>query len=47
MAVDTLRRPTTESGGGANDDPLAACTAAALSPNTERAMRSDLAVYAA
>ena len=50
MLVDTLGNTAPANGAGTNPDPLAACTAtsrAALSANTERAMRSDLAIYSA
>ena len=50
MLVDTLNRPPQESGGHPRHDPLATCAKTArgaLSANTERAMRSDLAIYAA
>ena len=50
MLVDTLRRPPLGAGGHDDRDPFEACAMAshgALSGNTERAMRSDLAIYAA
>ena len=50
MLVDTSIRPPDEGGGHSRRDPFAACAKAvrgALSPNTERAMRSDLAIFTA
>ncbi len=50
MLVDTLNRPPQASGGHTCRDPFDACACAArgaLSANTERAVRSDLAIYAA
>ena len=50
MRVDTLMRPAQECGGDVFRDPVSACAGSAhgaLSANTERAMRSDLAIYAA
>ena len=50
MLVETLSGASHESGGPSHRDPLDACTGAArgaLSANTERAVRSDLAIYAA
>ncbi len=50
MLVDAVRYPPRESDGQTHRDTLDACTKAArgaLSANTERALRSDLAIYAA
>ena len=50
MLVDTLSGPAPASAGHTERDPLDACAASArgaLSANTERAVRSDLAIYAA
>ena len=50
MLVETLSDPAPASAGCIEHDPLDACAASArgaLSGNTERAMRSDLAIYAA
>ena len=47
MLVDTKSAKALTGAGETHLDPLAACTAAALCANTERAMRSDLAIYAA
>ena len=50
MPVDTLRPASATSAGRDERDPFEACVTAAggaLSTNTERAMRSDLAIYAA
>ena len=48
MLVDTLSDPPQDSGGDLRHDPVASGTKAArgaLSANTERAVRSDLAIY--
>lgn len=50
MLVEPWTRPPEEGGGDTREDPLAACAKAArgaLSSNTERAVRSDLAIYRA
>ena len=50
MLLNTPARPPGEGGGAPRHDPLAACAKAsrgAVSGNTERAMRSDLAIFAA
>ena len=47
MLVDTNSAKAPARAGQTRLDPLGACTAAALCANTERAMRSDLAIYAA
>ena len=47
MLVETQSGAAHTGAGHAGRDPLAACAGAALSANTERAMRSDLAIYAA
>ena len=50
MLVEPMNRPAQTSATYVDRDPLAACAKAArgaLSTNTERAMRSDLAIYAA
>ena len=50
MLVDTLSDAPEESGADPRHDPLASCaktSRGALSANTERAMRSDLAIYTA
>ena len=50
MLDDTLSRPPKTTSGGDDRDPFGACAIAgngALSTNTERAMRSDLVIYAA
>ena len=50
MLVETLRDVPQESSGHTHRAPLDACAAAAhgaLSTNTERALRSDLTIYAA
>ena len=50
MLVDTLSNPPEDSGGQARHDPLASSAKTArgaLSANTERATRSDLAIYTA
>ena len=50
MLVDTLSCPPTPTAGDHDRDPFDACAAAArgaLSANTERAMRSDLAIFTA
>ena len=50
MPVDTLSPASATSAGRGERDPFEACATAAggaLSANTERAMRSDLAIYAA
>ena len=50
MLVETLSGPAPASAGCIEHDPLDACAVSArgaLSGNTERAMRSDLAIYAA
>ena len=50
MLVESLNGPAPASAGRTERDPLDACAMAArgaLSGNTERAMRSDLAIYAA
>ena len=50
MLVETLSGPAPASAGCTEHDPLDACAMAAhgaLSGNTERAMRSDLAIYSA
>ena len=50
MLVENPNRAPEEGAGPTRDDPLAACAKAArgaLSPNTERALRSDLALFTA
>ena len=50
MLVETLSRPGEAGGGASERDPLAACAKAArraVCGNTERAVRSDLAIYTA
>ena len=50
MLVESLSGPVPASAGRPDRDPLDACAVTArgaLSANTERAMRSDLAIYAA